>query len=249
MSTSFSFCFFDFTASSVTFSLSLSKPLYFIDKFIFVSSFEWKHEKGLIDDHLKWKSGRFIPHLNVAMSFVAWDVLISGRRRGGEGEGGLQMSLTYLAYTSNDLSFSLFFCYRQLCENYRRTWPCFWCKRQSRQYIRTTRLVWLPAFLILFSVWPPCICTCVSCSAPLSFSCCLSESWSGLPPLCLTLLLIWFRTRLPQRCPLTLAAYMFKIAVLCNYTVFFSLTRLLNIFTNSPQRLTFICSMFWSWFG
>lgn len=46
------------------------------------------------------------------------------------------------------------FCYRQLCENYRRTWPCFWCKRQSRQYIRTTRLVWLPAFFDLSPVWP-----------------------------------------------------------------------------------------------
>lgn len=55
------------------------------------------------------------------------------------------------------------FCYRQLCENYRRTWPCFWCKRQSRQYIRTTRLVWLPAFFDLSPVWPcPYVCTCLS---------------------------------------------------------------------------------------
>lgn len=34
---------------------------------------------------------------------------------------------------------------RQLCENYRCTWPCFWRKRQSRQFIRTPRLVWLSA--------------------------------------------------------------------------------------------------------
>lgn len=43
-------------------------------------------------------------HLNVAMSFVAQHVLGPGLRAGN----GLQMSLTYLEETSNDLSFSLF---------------------------------------------------------------------------------------------------------------------------------------------
>lgn len=85
---------------------------------------------------------------------------------GWAGRGGRSSNVTNLFGRS--LSWSLILpilCCRQLCENYRRSWPRFWRKRQSRQYVRTTRLVWLPAFYdcLLISAVHLHVCVLVVC--------------------------------------------------------------------------------------
>ncbi len=54
------------------------------------------------DDHIKMKSRSLHTSSECCYVLCCLGCFISGLR------GGLQMALTYLAYTSNDLSFSLF---------------------------------------------------------------------------------------------------------------------------------------------
>lgn len=68
------------TCSSLSNISLITKVLYLLRIFCFPSYFDMNR---VIDDHIKWNPGHFISHLNVAMSFVAWDVEFQGWKGGG----------------------------------------------------------------------------------------------------------------------------------------------------------------------